>query len=141
MFPGSPVTKLHFALSSTSGTGHTQHPTVRSFLAAKSACASVCPRTCLSDSICSCWLTNYAATTSDSEQSIHFHPGTPTHIILSKQQSVKCQFGACLHVYALLPESTKGAKLSLQSNFGPKNIFFYARKSLKNRLFQAFPTR
>lgn len=50
--------------------------------------------------------------------------------------------GACLHVYALLPESTKEAKLSLQCNFGPEDIyFFYAEKSLESHLFQTFPTQ
>lgn len=110
MFPGTPESKLHFALSSTSGTGHAEHPTVRSFLAAKPACASVRrvhASVVLFVAVGSLIMLPPPA---NSEKAFIFtqHPNPYRSIYTT--EPVKCQFGACLHGCAFLPESTKGAK-------------------------------
>lgn len=100
MLTGTPVTKPHLALGSTSGKGHTSDPTVRSLLAAKSACAYACRVYASVSLFVAVSLIMLPPPATQSKAFI-----LPKHIILPKQQRSKCQFGACLRVCALLAES------------------------------------
>lgn len=138
MLTGTPVTKPHLALGSTSGKGHTSDPTVRSLLAAKSACAYACGVYASVSLFVAVSLIMLPPPATQSKAFI-----LPKHIILPKQQRSKCQFGACLRVVCspcrIFPESTKGAKWSLPFSVGLRGLLSHVQKSLQSLLCEPFP--
>lgn len=133
---GTSGTKSHIALSSTSGTGHTQHPTVGSLLAAKSACASACGvHASVILFVADGALITLPPPATRSKASILTQHPNPRNSISTTELEMPVW---CLPACVCFPSRINQRSKILQFNFGPKEIYIYFM--LKN-LFRALSSK